>query len=232
MILINRDKISIDKIVSFSPENAFLAAMIILALFTVKGCSGLINADILYTSCGVMFPLPFALLLGVLGSFLMCTVPYYPSYRGGAELMDKLLQKHRKLEKVYSFPNENQFLFAFLLRLFGIIPFEVVSMYLGSCRLSYLNYIGGSLLGLFPSVLAFSVIGEYLSAPASVQFVGAAVLKLSLPLCALLGSALWKKRLNSKTILNTINTKGHKSRTRVMSVFMVFYYLRTSFGGF
>ncbi|MBQ7895471.1 MAG: hypothetical protein IJ364_02805, partial [Oscillospiraceae bacterium] len=53
MILINRDKISIDKIVSFSPENAFLAAMIILALFTAKGGSGLINADILYTSCGV-----------------------------------------------------------------------------------------------------------------------------------------------------------------------------------
>lgn len=137
IILSNRKGISIDKIVSFSPDNALLAALIILTLFTAKGCSGLINADILYTSCGLMFSLPFALLLGMLGSFLMCTVPYFPSYKGGAELMDKLLQKHKKLEKVYSFPNENQFLFAFLLRLFGIIPFEVVSMYLGSCRLSY-----------------------------------------------------------------------------------------------
>jgi len=108
--------------------------------------------------------------------------------------MDKLLQKHKKLEKVYSFPNENQFLFAFLLRLFGVIPFEVVSMYLGSCRLSYFNYISGSMLGLFPSVLAFSVMGEYLSSPASVQFIGATALKLSLPICALLGSALWKKK--------------------------------------
>ena len=198
VIIAHRDEISIDKIVSFSPDKPWLAALIILALFAAKGGSGIINADILYTSCGVMFSLPLALLIGMLGSFLMCTVPYYPSYKGGAELMDKLLKKHRKLEKVYSFPNENQFLFAFLLRLFGIIPFEVVSMYLGSCRLSYFNYIGGSLLGLFPSVLAFSVIGEYLSAPASVQFIGATALKLSLPLLALLGSGLWKKSLTPK----------------------------------
>lgn len=197
-IIANRDEISIDKIVGFSPDKSWMAVLIVLALFTAKGCSGLINADILYTSCGVMFSPPLALLVGMLGSFLMCTVPYYPSYKGGAELMDKLLQKHKKLEKVYSFPNENQFLFAFLLRLFGVIPFEVVSMYLGSCRLSYGNYISGSMLGLFPSVLAFTVIGEYLSSPASVQFVGATVLKLSLPLLALLGSALWKKAANKK----------------------------------
>lgn len=200
MIIAHRDEISIDKIVSFSPDKPLLAALVILALFAAKGCSGLINADVLYTSCGLMFPLPFALLIGMLGSFLMCTVPYYPSYKGGAELMDRLLEKHRKLEKVYSFPNENQFLFAFLLRLFGVIPFEVISMYLGSCRLSYLNYIGGSLLGLFPSVLAFSVIGEYLSSPMSAQFMGATALKLSLPLFALLGSTLWKKSLNSKRL--------------------------------
>lgn len=200
IILINRDNISIDKIVSFSPENAFLAAIIILALFAAKGGSGLINADILYTSCGVMFSLPFALFIGMLGSFLMCTVPYYPSYKGGAELMDKLIKKHKKLEKVYSFPNENQFMFAFLLRLFGVIPFEVVSMYLGSCRLNYFNYICGSLLGLFPSVLAFTVIGEYLSSPASAQFIGATALKLSLPLLALLGSALWKRNISRKRI--------------------------------
>lgn len=201
IILSYRDGISIDKIVSFSPDNALLAALIILVLFTAKGCSGLINADILYTSCGVMFSLPFALLIGMLGSFLMCTMPYFPSYKGGAELMDKLLQKHKKLEKVYSFPNENQFLFAFLLRLFGIIPFEVVSMYLGSCRLSYRNYIGGSMLGLFPSVFAFTVIGEYLSSPTSVQFISATVLKLSLPLFALLGSSLWKKKIRRKRIV-------------------------------
>ena len=194
VIIAHRDEISIDKIVSFSPDKPWLAALVILALFAAKGCSGVINADILYTSCGIMFSLPIALLIGMLGSFLMCTMPYYPGYKGGGELMDKLLQKHKKLEKVYSFPNENQFLFAFLLRLFGIIPFEVVSMYLGSCRLSYFNYIGGSLLGLFPSVLAFSVIGEYLSAPASAQFIGATALKLSLPLFALLGSALWKRK--------------------------------------
>jgi len=200
VILVCRDEISLEKIVSFSPENAFLAALIILALFTAKGCSGLINADVLYISCGVMFSLPAALAVGMLGSFLMCTVPYYPSYKGGAELMDKLLQKHKKLEKVYSFPNENQFMFAFLLRLFGVIPFEVISMYLGSCRLSYKNYIAGSMLGLFPSVFAFSVIGEYLSSPASYQFVCAAALKLSLPLLALLGSALWKSLANNNPV--------------------------------
>ena len=198
MIIAHRDEISIDKIVNFSPDKPLLAALIILALFAAKGSSGLINADILYTSCGVMFSLPLALLVGMLGSFLMCTMPYYPSYKGGAELMDKLLKNNKKLEKVYSFPNENQFLFAFLLRLFGIIPFEIVSMYLGSCRLSYFNYIGGSLLGLFPSVLGFTVIGEYLSSPTSAQFIGATILKLSLPLLALLGSALWKKAANKK----------------------------------
>lgn len=63
------------------------------------------------------------------------------------------------------------------------------------------NYISGSMLGLFPSVFAFTVIGEYLSSPASVQFIGATVLKLSLPLLALLGSAMWKKKIRRKRIV-------------------------------
>ena len=201
VIIVYRDEISIEKIVSFSPDNALLASLIILALFAAKGCTGLINSDVIFVSCGIMFSLPFALFVGLLGCFIMCTVPYFPGYKGGAELMDKLVEKHKKLEKVYSFPNENQFMFAFLLRLFGIIPCEVVSMYLGACRLSYGNYIGGTLLGIFPSVLVFTVIGEYLSSPVSWQFIGATLLKLSLPLCALLGSALWKKNSGRKRML-------------------------------
>lgn len=194
VIFANRDKISVEKIVSFSPENPLPAVLIILALFVAKGFSGLINSDIIFVSCGIMFSLPFALSIGLLGCFIMCSIPYFPGYKGGAELMDKLIEKHKKLERVYYFPNENQFMFAFLLRVFGLIPCEAVSMYLGSCRLSYKNYISGTMLGIFPSVLAFTLMGAFASDPASPQFIGALALKISLPVLALIGGGLMKKR--------------------------------------
>ena len=199
IVLNNRNEISIEKSVSFAPDNAFLAALIVLALFAAKGCSGLINSDVLFVSCGIMFSFPIALAIGMSGCFIMCSVPYFPGYKGGAELMDKLIEKHKKLERVYSFPNENQFLFAFLLRLFGLIPCEAVSMYLGSCRLGYGNYIGGTLLGIFPSVLAFTLMGVFASNPISPHFIGAVVLKNSLPFIALLLSTIWKKNHKIKS---------------------------------
>lgn len=194
VLLANKDELTVEKIVSFSPENILLTILIILVLFAVKGCTALINANVLYISCGIMFSLPLAIAVNLLGSFIMTSVPFFTGRKGGTALMEKLTQKYKKLEPLYSSPSKSPFLFTLMLRTFGILPCEIISMYLGACQLGYKNYICGTLLGLLPSIIAFSVMGEYASDLTSPQFIAAAVFKITAILATLIAGGIWKRK--------------------------------------
>lgn len=193
-LLIHRDEVTIEKIVGFTPQNTLLAILAMLVLFTIKGCTVFMNGSVLFAACGVMFSLPLAVTVNMLGSLIMTTIPYWTGRKGGAAIMERLTQKYRKLELLRSAPRENQFLFALLLRILGLLPCEVVSMYLGSCRLRYSRYIAGTLLGLLPAAVAFSIIGEYASDPTSPQFIAAAAFQVTTTICTLIEGGIWKRK--------------------------------------
>lgn len=196
--VIHRDELTVERIITFAPDNTLLAILVMLALFTLKGSTVLMNGNILYTACGVMFSLPLAVAVNMLGSVIMTSIPFWLGRKGGAGMLEKLTQKYKKLEMIQSVPHENQFLITLLLRILGLLPCEPVGMYLGACQLRYLNYICGTMLGLLPAIVAYAVMGEYASDPTSPQFIIAVAFQIAVTVCTLIVSGVWKRKKKTK----------------------------------
>lgn len=201
VLFIHRDEITVERIVGFTPDNTLLAILVMLALFTLKGSTVLMNGNILYTACGVMFSLPLAFAVNIFGSVIMTTIPFLIGHKGGAGTLEKLTQKYKKLNLLRDAPKENEFLFTLFLRILGLLPCEPVGMYLGACKLRYIPYIGGTLLGLLPAVIAYAVMGEYATIPNSPQFIAAVSFQIASMVCTLIAGCVWKrkKKVNSGT---------------------------------
>ena len=129
--LVNRDKITVDSIVSFTPSNIFLAIGVMLLLYAVKSVSVFIYGGLLYAACGIMFDLPLAIIINTAGTVIMTSVPYFIGKKAGKGLVEKLIQKKPKLEAICRLPAKNGFFVSFLVRMIGLLPADFVGMYLG-----------------------------------------------------------------------------------------------------
>lgn len=190
----DRDRLTVEAIVSFTPQKPLSAALLMLALFALKGCTVFLNGNLLYAASGVLFPLPVAIAVNALGTVLMTATPFFLGRRAGGELLELLVQKYRKLALLKEAPREHGFVSTLLLRLFGILPCEPMGMYLGACALRYDSYLLGTMLGLSPAIVLYAVIGVYASQPTSPQFIAAIAAQLVTTLGSLTAAFLWKRR--------------------------------------
>jgi len=191
---IHRDELTIEAIVNFTPDEPLWAAAVMLGLFTLKGCTVLVNGNILYAASGVMFSLPGAILVNTAGTCIMTTIPFFIGRKGGEATMEALTQKYHKLAALRNAPRRSEFSFTLFLRILGMLPCEPVGMYLGACGIHYHKYICGTFLGLAPAIVAYAVIGEYAAQPTSPQFIIAACFQVGTTICALITGFLRKRK--------------------------------------
>ena len=154
-----RNELTIEGILNFTPENPFITVLIMLGLFLLKSVTFVIYGNILYAASGILFSLPAAVLLNVIGSAIMASIPFYMGRKAGAGLLTSLTEKHPKLSVLREIPQKNEVLSSVMIRLLGILPGDLVSMYFGASGVRYGRYLLGTLTGLFPSIVIFSVMG-------------------------------------------------------------------------
>ncbi|MCC8357390.1 MAG: hypothetical protein LJU34_06055, partial [Oscillospiraceae bacterium] len=65
-----------DTILSFTPENLWLAALVFMGLYAIKSVVVVIYLKLLYVASGLVFPLPIALAVNIVGTALEMTLPY------------------------------------------------------------------------------------------------------------------------------------------------------------
>lgn len=172
----------------WSPESPLLAALFLIALYAVKSMTVFFPLVVLYLAAGLLFPLPAALLVNLLGLAVCCTAPWLVGRFSAADTLERLRRKYPKLETVERLRRENRLLFALLTRAVGVLPGDVVSLYLGAVCLPYGPYLAGSLLGLCPTMAAVTVLGDSAADPGSPLFwlalaASAAVVLVSFGVC-------------------------------------------------
>ena len=84
------------------------------------------------------------------------------------------------------------------MRIIGLFPGDLVGMYLAACGISFLKYVSGTMVGLYPAVIAFSVMGMSAEDPASPAFIISVVVEIGLCLISLLLYILWSRRKKKK----------------------------------
>ena len=198
LCLIRRDQITVENIVKFTPENPFLAICVILLLFALKSVSVVIYGGILYAASGILFSLPAAIAVNLAGSVIMTTIPFLIGKRSGVKMMDRLIQRNSKLEILRSVPKQNEWLISFFIRIVGVLPSDLVSMYLGASGLHYTRYMIGTIVGLLPAIIDFSVMGKNIHDVSSPAFRISVGIEIFLMILSISIYYIWKRKRNGR----------------------------------
>ena len=198
--ILNRDKLTVEGILNFTPKNLWLAALVILLMFAIKSISMVLYSGIFYVADGILFPLPVAILVNILGTVIMLTIPYGIGKSMGASAVDHIKEKYPKAGQISAFRTGNDFFFAALIRIIGIVPCDIASLYMGAIQVNYLKYLPGSILGLLPAIILYPIMGMGIKDIHSPQFWIALGIKLLLMGLSAGGSYLYRKRNKPNSI--------------------------------
>lgn len=179
-LFIHRKEFTSTEILELTPTNSFLAALTMLAFFALKSISIVLFSGILYVANGILFPLPIAIFLNVLGTAIMVTIPYIIGKRNGSASVAQIVNKYPKADELRKFRRKNDFFFVLIIRLAGILPCDIVSMYMGAICVDYSKYLIGCLVGLLPRSITFSIMGMSITDIHSPLFVAALCVELLL----------------------------------------------------
>ena len=146
--LVVGSRISWSNLLTYTPPNLLLAAVGILALYAVKSLSVVFPLSVLYIACALWFGRWGGLMMCYLGLTVSCTLPYLIGRRFGAGVVEHLIRKYPRLDKLYQAGSSNQVMLSYLLRIVTVLPGDFCSLFLGACSVSYPRYLLGSMLGL------------------------------------------------------------------------------------
>lgn len=169
--LFNMRDFSVEKLLSYTPANSFLAALFILALYAAKSVSVVFPIIVLQIASGFLFPAPIALLINLAGAAIDFTVPYFLGKFTGAEKAEEKIKKSSALKKLFEKQHKHEFFLSFFLRVISCLPCDLVSMYLGTLSFFYPRYLAASMLGTLPGLIPATFMGQSITDPLSAQFI-------------------------------------------------------------
>lgn len=193
-LLRSGDRITAQTILSYSPEQPALAALFLIALFALKSLSVLLPLAVLFMAGGILFPTPVAIAVSTAGVAVAITIPYLLGRHAGADRAAQLAERYPKVRTLQEFQRRNDFLFSFMTRIIGILPCDIVSLYMGASGVPYGKYLAGGLLGLLPDVIAITVLGTSISDPRSPAFLVSCCCVLAIIVISLLFYNRYRKK--------------------------------------
>lgn len=186
--------LSVNTILRYTPENAILAAGIVLLIFALKSLTVVFPLSILYLASGILFQPVIAVLVSTAGLAITITIPYWIGKYSGKQAVQEICQKYPKAGMVAKYQKTNPFFACFIIRIVGFLPGDIVSLYFGACDTEYGIYLIAGIAGSLLSIITTTLLGEKLSDPFSVEF-------MIVLLCRILvsvGAVVIKYRLNQK----------------------------------
>ena len=192
--LLHRDWFSVENVLGTSPQNMLLAALFLLALFALKSLSVFIYSGFLFLASGVLFPIPAAVLVNLLGTVIMVSLPYWLGRQMGGELIESIIRKYPKTAVLRQVQMENQLFLSFITRIINILPSDILSLYLGASGVRYGRYLLGSVGGMLLTIVTFPIIGSSITDPASPLFIASVAVQVVVTAASLGGYALYLRR--------------------------------------
>lgn len=173
LCFLNRDALSVSDILQYSPANPFLAAFVMVLLFALKSLTVVLFCGFLYAAAGILFPLPVALLVNLIGTVIMATLPYYLGQQMGNDAANRVVLKYPKAEQLRALRQGNDGFLSFVTRLIVLLPGDVVSFFMGAIGVGFKKYITGSMFGFLPLIITCTIMGTNITNPHSRAFITA-----------------------------------------------------------
>jgi len=164
------DKITVQTILDYTPDNWLAAILILLLLYALKTITIFFPIIILEVAVGHLFTTIPAIIINMLGITIGYIIAYYVGYFSGSQAVVKLTDKYPALERILKKQSENSFFSCFFLRTLCFLPGDAVSMCLGAVKSPFLMYLLSSTLGSLPSTILASLFGASITEPTSPMF--------------------------------------------------------------
>lgn len=191
---------TLDEILSYTPTKPLLAIPVILAMYALKSLSFFFPMMLIFAATGVLLPLYVSIPLDIAGIVVMASLPYLIGRYAESELVDSLAGKHKKVEQVREFGTEHQFFGAFFLRIISCLPYDLVSLVMGSMRFGYGKYILGTVLGTAPGAVLTTIMGSAVTEPLSSEFIICGGLNVIISVVSAVTYNVYLKRKNHAAI--------------------------------
>lgn len=170
LFLASGNDITVQTVLSYTPESPFAATIIILLLYALKSVSFVFPIAVLQIAAGHLFQTPVALLINFLGRAITLSIPYWVGRFSGSSLINSLQEKYPKLKEFCDKQGQNPFFISFLLRTFCFLPGDAVSLYLGATGIPFPCYLAGGVLGTALGVVLATILGSSITEPGSPAF--------------------------------------------------------------
>ena len=177
--LLHKEDFTLEGILSYTPRQPLLAALVLWGLFAVKSLSIFLYSGLLYAASGILFPLPVAIAVNIAGTAVMVSIPYWLGKKLGSQAVQYILHRWPKSVMLRDLRSGSDFFFVLIVRLLGILSADVVSGYMGAVGVRYKDYLPACLLGFLSACILFPIMGMSLSDIRSPQFLIAASIQLA-----------------------------------------------------
>ena len=105
-----------------------------------------------------------------------------------------MLEKFPKAAAIKSLRDRNDFMFTLTVRMIGILPCDIVSLYFGACGVSYPHYLAACIIGMLPSIISKPILGMSAGNVRSPQFIAALCISAVFWIASLIACAAVKKK--------------------------------------
>lgn len=194
LCLLHKDSFTLEGILTYTPDKPLLAALVLVALFAVKSLSVFLYSGFLYIAAGVLFPLPAAIAVNLVGTAVMVTLPYLLGRKLGTQAVAYILNRWPKAAALRDLRSGSDFFFVLLIRLLNVFSLDAVSAYMGAVGVKYRDFLPASLLGLASMCVLFPIMGGSISDVRSPQFLISAGIQLALMLLSCTVFYFYQKR--------------------------------------
>ncbi len=172
------NRITTETLVGWIPHSAPLAILMLFGMYALKSLTVFFPLHALQLVVGILYSAPIAILINCIGAAITVTLPYGIGIAIGDHGIQSLEQRYPKLQEIHHLQMENQLMFVLFIRIIGILPCDIVSLYMGMRKIPYSQYLAGCMIGFLPSIVSVSLIGANIHQPASPSFWAACVLEL------------------------------------------------------
>lgn len=178
--------LSVEKILSYTPEDPVKAALLMLAFYAVKSVSFVFPIAVLQLAVGHLFSTGTALLVNFLGRAVTLALPYWMGRFSGSSMVESLTAKYPKLKTVVDYQNGSPLYISFFMRTLNFLPGDAVSLFLGAVKIPFAIYMAGGILGTLPGVILATIFGANIKNPGSPAFWLSAVLLVMISVSSIL----------------------------------------------
>ena len=112
-----REDLSVERILSYTPEEPVKAALLMLVFYAVKSVSFVFPIAVLQ-----LFSTGTALLVNFLGRAVTLALPYWMGRFSGSSMVENLTSKYPKLKTVVDYQNGNPLYISFFMRTLNFCP--------------------------------------------------------------------------------------------------------------